>query len=91
MPKGFGSENASEVKMLTPSEGLEGVKNFVLQVVKENGPNACPPLFVGIGVGGSMAKATLLAKEALLRPINKSNPDKRMQNLKMNFWKELIN
>ena len=81
MPKGFGSENAGGVKMLTPSEGVEGVKNFILQVVKENGPNACPPLFVGIGVGGNMAKATLLAKGALLRPINKSNPDKRIAKL----------
>lgn len=86
MPKGFGSENASSVKMLTPSQGIEGVKNFVLQIVKENGPNACPPLFVGIGVGGSVAKAALLAKEALIRPVNKSNPDKKIAK----FEKELL-
>jgi fumarate hydratase subunit alpha len=81
MPKGFGSENASEVKMLTPSEGIEGVKNFVLKVVKEHGPNACPPLFIGIGIGGSMDKVTLLAKEALLRPLKQSNPDKKIAKL----------
>lgn len=86
MPKGFGSENAGEVKMLNPSEGIEGVKNFVLQVVKERGPNACPPLFVGIGIGGSMDKVTLLAKEALLCPINRSNPDKKIAKLE----KELL-
>ena len=86
MPKGFGSENAGAVKMLTPSEGIEGVKDFVLQVVKEKGPNACPPLFVGIGIGGSMSNVTLLAKEALLRPLNKSNPDKKIANLE----KELL-
>lgn len=87
MPKGFGSENAGRVKMLTPSEGVEGVKDFVLQVVKENGPNACPPLFIGIGVGGSMAKTTLLAKEALLH--NKSNPDKKIAKLENELLKEV--
>ncbi len=89
MPKGFGSENAGEVKMLTPAEGIEGVKNFVLQVVKEHGPNACPPLFVGVGVGGSMDKATLLAKEALLRPLNQSNPDKRIAKLEEELLKKI--
>ena len=87
MPKGFGSENASRVKMLIPSEGVRGVKDFVLQVLKENGPNACPPLFIGIGVGGSMAKATLLAKEALLH--NKSNPDKKIAKLENEILKEI--
>ncbi|MDD5455139.1 MAG: fumarate hydratase [Candidatus Ratteibacteria bacterium] len=86
MPKGFGSENAGDVKMLTPSQGLGGVKDFVLQVVKEKGPNACPPLFVGIGIGGSMSNVTLLAKQALIRPLNKSNSDKKIAKLE----KELL-
>jgi len=87
MPKGFGSENAGAVKMVTPSQGLDGVRDFVLQVVKEKGPNACPPLFIGIGIGGSMSNVTLLAKEALLRPLSKSNPDKKIAR----FEKELLN
>jgi fumarate hydratase subunit alpha len=89
MPKGFGSENAGAVKMLTPSEGIEGVKDFVLQVVRETGPNACPPLFVGVGVGGSMSNVTLLAKEALLRPVNKSNPDKKIAKLEKELLKKI--
>jgi fumarate hydratase subunit alpha len=89
MPKGFGSENAGKLKMLTPSQGIEGVKNFVLEVIKETGPNACPPLFVGIGVGGSMSNVTLLAKEALLRPINKSNPDKKIAKLEKELLKKI--
>ncbi len=89
MPKGFGSENAGKLKMLTPSQGLEGVKDFVLQVVKEKGPDACPPLFVGIGVGGSMSNVTLLAKEALLRPINRTNPDKKIAKLEKELLKKI--
>ncbi|MFH1548642.1 MAG: fumarate hydratase, partial [Candidatus Omnitrophota bacterium] len=89
MPKGFGSENASAVKMLTPSQGIEGVKNFVLEVVKETGSNACPPLFLGIGVGGSMSNVTLLAKEALLRPLNTSNPDKKIAKLEKGLLKKI--
>lgn len=89
MPKGFGSENASAVRMLTPSNGIEGIKKFVLETVKKYGPNACPPLFIGIGVGGSMDKVTLLAKEALIHPIDKANPDKRIARLEEELLKEV--
>ena len=67
-PKGGGSENMSAVKMLKPAEGVEGVKKFVLETVKTAGPNPCPPIIVGVGIGGTMEKAVLIAKEALLRP-----------------------
>lgn len=69
MPKGFGSENMSALKMLKPSDGIDGVMDFVVDVVKKGGQNACPPLIVGVGVGGTMEKAALLAKTALLRPV----------------------
>jgi fumarate hydratase subunit alpha len=68
-PKGFGSENMSGLKMLTPSAGLDGVMKFVVETVKNGGQNACPPLVVGVGVGGTMEKAALLAKTALMRPV----------------------
>ena len=68
-PKGFGSENMSQIKMLKPSDGLEGVKAFVIRVVEEAGPNPCPPVVVGVGIGGTFDKAALLAKKALLRPV----------------------
>lgn len=74
-PKGFGSENMSQLKMLKPSDGVEGVKDFVLKVVKDAGPNPCPPIVVGVGVGGTFDKAALLAKKALMRPTDSSNPD----------------
>ncbi len=66
-PKGFGSENMSRVFMLKPAEGVEGVKNAILTAVKDAGPNACPPMVVGVGIGGTFEKCTLLAKRALLR------------------------
>lgn len=69
-PKGFGSENMSKLKMLKPGDGEQGVKDFVLQVVKEAGPNPCPPLIVGVGLGGTFEKAAFLAKKALLKPLN---------------------
>lgn len=72
-PKGFGSENMSQLKMLKPADGLEGVKDFVLKVVKEAGPNPCPPIVVGIGIGGTFDKAANLAKRALVRPLNERN------------------
>ena len=74
-PKGFGSENMSQIKMLRPSDGLEGVKEFVLRVVEEAGPNPCPPVVVGIGIGGTFDKAAYLAKKALLRSVEQRNPD----------------
>jgi len=69
-PKGFGSENMSRVFMLKPADGIEGVKNAILTAVKDAGPNACPPMVVGVGIGGTFEKCALLAKKALTRPIN---------------------
>lgn len=69
-PKGFGSENMSRVFMLKPADGIEGVKNAVLTAVKDAGPNACPPLVVGVGIGGTFEKCALLAKQALTRPVD---------------------
>ena len=74
-PKGFGSENMSQIKMLKPSDGLQGVKDFVLKVVEEAGPNPCPPIVVGVGVGGTFDKAAYLAKKALIRPVDSHNED----------------
>jgi len=73
MPKGAGSENMSALKMLKPAEGLDGVKRFILETVSSAGPNPCPPLVVGVGLGGTLEKAALLAKEALLRPVGTKN------------------
>ncbi|MGI9861102.1 fumarate hydratase [Moorella naiadis] len=73
-PKGGGSENMSAVAMLTPAAGVRGVKEFVLATVKKAGPNPCPPIIVGVGIGGNFEKCTLLAKEALLRPLGQPHP-----------------
>ena len=70
-PKGFGSENMSRIFMLKPADGAEGVKNAVITAVKEAGPNACPPMVVGVGIGGTFAKCALLAKQALSRPLDR--------------------
>lgn len=75
MPRGFGSENMSALKMLKPADGVEGVRNFVLETVEKAGANPCPPIIVGVGIGGSFDKAAYLAKHALLRPVNEPNPD----------------
>ena len=80
-PKGAGSENMSQIKMLKPSDGLQGVKDFVLKVVEEAGPNPCPPIVVGVGVGGTFDKAAFLAKKALVRASDERNPDP--------FWADL--
>ena len=69
-PKGFGSENMSAVKMLRPADGVEGVKSFVLDTVRHAGPNPCPPIVVGVGIGGTFDKAAFLAKKALMRPLD---------------------
>ena len=74
-PKGFGSENMSAVKMLKPSDGLEGIKKFILDTVERAGPNPCPPMVVGVGIGGTFDKAAYLAKKALMRPLDVRNPD----------------
>ncbi|GAB6169006.1 fumarate hydratase [Clostridium carnis] len=80
-PKGFGSENMSKIKMLKPADGLEGVKDFIIQVVKDAGPNPCPPMIVGVGIGGTFDKAAYLAKKALLRPIDTKNKNKFYKDL----------
>lgn len=80
-PKGFGSENMSQIKMLKPSDGLQGLKDFVLKVVEEAGPNPCPPIVVGLGVGGTFDKAALMAKQALIRPVDSRHPEA--------FWADL--
>ena len=74
-PKGFGSENMSAVAMLKPADGVEGVINFVVETVKKAGPNPCPPMVVGVGIGGTFEKAAYLAKKALMRPLDVRNPD----------------
>ena len=74
-PKGFGSENMSRLAMLRPADGLEGVERFVLETVRLAGPNPCPPMVLGVGIGGSFDGVALLAKQALLRPLDKPNPD----------------
>lgn len=75
MPKGFGSENMSALKMLKPADGVEGVKRFILETVEKAGANPCPPIIVGVGIGGSFDKAAYLAKHALLRPLDEPNHD----------------
>ena len=74
-PKGFGSENMSKLAMLKPSDGVEGVKDFVVKTVEEAGPNPCPPIVVGVGIGGTFDKAALLAKKALMRSTDERNKD----------------
>lgn len=74
-PKGFGSENMSRIMMFKPSAGLEGIKDFIIETVKIAGPNPCPPMVVGVGIGGTFDRCALLAKKALMRPLDTSNPD----------------
>ncbi len=73
-PKGFGSENMSRIFMLKPADGIEGIKNAILTAVKDAGPNACPPMVVGVGIGGTFEKCALLAKKALTRSVNEHSP-----------------
>jgi len=87
MPKGGGSENMSAARMLTPAAGIEGIKKFVLETVEAAGANPCPPIIVGVGIGGSLEQACLLAKKALLRPVGKKNKtDQRLSRME----KELL-
>ena len=74
-PKGFGSENMSAIRMFKPSAGLQGIKDFIIETVENAGPNPCPPMVVGVGIGGTFDKAALLAKKALMRPLDSENPD----------------
>lgn len=84
--KGFGSENMSAVKMVTPSYGAEGVKDFILETVKNAGPNPCPPIVVGVGIGGTFERSAQLAKKATFRSIDTENPDPRYAEME----KELL-
>jgi len=88
-PKGGGSENMSRVTMLTPSVGIQGVKDFVVQRVKESGANPCPPTIVGVGIGGTFEMAAMLAKKALLRPLSSQNPDPELSTLEQELLEEI--
>ena len=89
MPKGFGSENMSRLAMLKPAEGEQGVIDFVIETVKLAGPNPCPPIIVGVGIGGSFDKVTYLAKKALLRPLVETNKDPYYASLEAYLLEEI--
>ena len=89
MPKGFGSENMSRLKMLTPAQGVEGVRQFVLDTVRAAGPNPCPPIVVGVGIGGTFDRVAALAKQALLRPLDQPNPDPYYADLERSLLDEI--
>lgn len=89
VPKGFGSENMSKIKMLKPSDGAYGVKKFVIDSVKEAGPNPCPPIIVGVGIGGTFEKAAFLAKKALIRPIDVENTNPYYADLEKELLEEI--
>ena len=88
-PKGFGSENMSKIKMLKPSDGVEGIKQFVIDTVEQAGPNACPPLVIGVGIGGNFDKVALLAKKAMIRKIGTKNKDERYAKLEEELLEEI--
>ncbi len=88
-PKGGGSENMSQIKMLKPADGRQGVKDFVLQVVDEAGPNPCPPIVVGVGIGGTFEKAAYLAKKALVRDLNSAHHEREIAELEQELLFEI--
>jgi fumarate hydratase subunit alpha len=88
-PKGFGSENMSALRMLTPAAGVQGVEDFVVDTVVSAGPNPCPPTVIGVGIGGTMEKAALLAKRATVRPVNESHVDPRYAELEMRMLERI--
>ncbi len=88
-PKGGGSENMSRVVMLTPSDGIEGIKRYVVQRVRESGSNPCPPTIVGVGIGGTFERAALLAKKSLLRPLGSKNPVAELDQLESEILTEI--
>jgi len=88
-PKGFGSENMSRVFMLKPADGIEGVKNAILTAVRDAGPNACPPMVVGVGVGGTFEKCALMAKQALTRPINEHSDISYVKELEIEMLERI--
>jgi fumarate hydratase subunit alpha len=89
--KGFGSENMSEVKLFPPAHGIEGIKKFVVGRVDAAGPNPCPPVVVGVGIGGTMEKAALLSKESLLRPVGQRHSDPQIARLELELLEEINN
>ncbi len=89
LPKGFGSENMSRLAMLTPADGEAGVRRFVLDTVRAAGPNPCPPIVVGVGIGGSFDSVAALAKRALLRPLDEPNPDPYYAELERSLLEEI--
>lgn len=88
-PKGGGSENMSAVKMLKPSDGVDGVVDFVVNHVKESGPNPCPPIVVGVGIGGTFDKVAVMAKKALVRPLGQPHPEPFYADLEQRILKEI--
>jgi len=88
-PKGAGSENMSRVAMLKPSDGLEGIKHLVIDRVRESGANPCPPVIVGVGIGGTMEKAAIIAKKAMLRSVGSVNPDPELAALEAELLKKI--
>jgi len=89
VPKGFGSENMSRIKMLKPADGIEGVKKVILETVKEAGPNPCPPIIIGVGIGGSFEKAALISKKALTRSIKINNENQKYAELENELVEEI--
>ncbi|MCR5595680.1 MAG: fumarate hydratase [Lachnospiraceae bacterium] len=88
-PKGFGSENMSRIFMLKPADGMEGIENAIMTAVKDAGPNACPPMILGVGIGGTFEKCALLAKQALLRPVGSHSDIKWVADLEKRMLKKI--
>jgi fumarate hydratase subunit alpha len=88
-PKGFGSENMSALRMFKPSDGIDAVKQFIVDTVEKAGPNPCPPIVVGVGIGGTMEKAALLAKQALLRSVDSHNGQSHIQELELELFERI--
>ena len=88
-PKGFGSENMSRVVLFPPAVGIEGIKKYVVQRVEESGPNPCPPVIVGVGIGGTFEKAALIAKKSLFRPLEQRHPNPEIAQLEVELLEEI--
>lgn len=89
LPKGAGSENMGQMAMLKPAQGVEGVKSFVLKAIQDAGGNPCPPIIVGVGIGGNMEKVTMLAKKALMREVGQKNPDTQLAGLEAELLEKI--